>query len=212
MTTVEGIGNSKSGFHAIQVRAKGLKSELLLSTARKDEAHALEDLATRYRDSHGCHDAFSCFAFTLCLKLGRRHLKLLSSKRFRRCAPHRVDLRMQERLAGFHASQCGFCTPGFVVAAHGVVRRAAAAGKGAPTANDFAAGLDGNLCRCTGYRPIIDACKVGLPGKRCWRLHWARLALEACQSRSTMVGRTSQYKCICDACGTHAATIAYVRI
>lgn len=71
----------------------------------------------------------------------------------------------QERFAGFHASQCGFCTPGFVVAAHGVVRRAAAAGKGAPTADDFAAGLDGNLCRCTGYRPIVDACKVALTGR-----------------------------------------------
>ncbi len=46
-----------------------------------------------------------------------------------------------------------------MVAAHGVLRKAEAEGRSA-TADDFQSGLDGNLCRCTGYRPIIDACKV----------------------------------------------------
>ncbi|MBS2964997.1 (2Fe-2S)-binding protein [Actinocrinis puniceicyclus] len=60
------------------------------------------------------------------------------------------------------AVQCGFCTPGLVVAAHDLVRRALAApaGGGAPTALDEAAireALAGNLCRCTGYEKIIDA-------------------------------------------------------
>jgi [2Fe-2S] binding domain len=64
-----------------------------------------------------------------------------------------------ERLGAFHASQCGYCTPGFTVAMHGVLREAQER-NAAPTADDFQAGLDGNLCRCTGYRPIIDACKV----------------------------------------------------
>ena len=77
------------------------------------------------------------------------------------CAPH------IERLGAFHASQCGYCTPGFTVAMHGVLREAQER-NAAPTANDFQAGLDGNLCRCTGYRPIIDACKVRV----WWVLQW----------------------------------------
>lgn len=64
-----------------------------------------------------------------------------------------------ERLAQFHGSQCGFCTPGIVVACHATLVRAAQKGTAA-TPDDLATGLDGNLCRCTGYRPILDACKV----------------------------------------------------
>jgi len=64
-----------------------------------------------------------------------------------------------ERLAQFHGSQCGFCTPGIVVACHATLVRAAQKGVAA-TQDDLATGLDGNLCRCTGYRPILDACKV----------------------------------------------------
>ena len=64
-----------------------------------------------------------------------------------------------ERIAAFHGSQCGFCTPGFVVACHAAMSRAKEAGR-APTADEMQTALDGNLCRCTGYRPILDACKV----------------------------------------------------
>jgi xanthine dehydrogenase iron-sulfur cluster and FAD-binding subunit A len=121
---------------------------------------------------------------------------------------------VQRRLAGFHASQCGFCTPGMAVATHaalmaaaqrnqqqqdgaGVTAVAAVAacsqeqqqngntrsscnGKGgcasstaqngcrnklssssgcAPSAAELLSALDGNLCRCTGWRPIADAAK-----------------------------------------------------
>ena len=61
---------------------------------------------------------------------------------------------VQQALADFHASQCGFCTPGFVMALFGLFH----ARKGAPldreSVNNWIAG---NLCRCTGYRPIVDA-------------------------------------------------------
>ena len=69
---------------------------------------------------------------------------------------------VQAALADAHGSQCGFCTPGFVMSVHALLRRraAAAAAAGAPAAlspHDLEDALAGNLCRCTGYRPILDA-------------------------------------------------------
>lgn len=54
----------------------------------------------------------------------------------------------------------GFCTPGIAVACHTALAKAQAAGKPAPTCEELHNALDGNLCRCTGYRPIIAACTV----------------------------------------------------
>ena len=51
-----------------------------------------------------------------------------------------------------HGLQCGFCTPGMIMAAVGLL-----AAKPRPTRDDITQGLRGNLCRCTGYSPIIDA-------------------------------------------------------
>jgi xanthine dehydrogenase/oxidase len=59
---------------------------------------------------------------------------------------------IQERLASFHGSQCGFCTPGIVMALYAQLRE-----KPMSTPHELEECLDGNLCRCTGYRPIIDA-------------------------------------------------------
>jgi xanthine dehydrogenase/oxidase len=58
----------------------------------------------------------------------------------------------QERLAKSHSSQCGFCTPGFVMSLYALLRN-----NEAPTEHDIEEAFDGNLCRCTGYRPILDA-------------------------------------------------------
>ena len=66
---------------------------------------------------------------------------------------------VQERIAAFNGSQCGFCTPGMVVSVSACLRRAHDDGGRAPTAAELEASLDGNLCRCTGYRPILDAAK-----------------------------------------------------
>ncbi|CAL2039109.1 unnamed protein product [Caenorhabditis brenneri] len=59
---------------------------------------------------------------------------------------------VQERLAKAHGSQCGFCTPGFVMAMYALLRN-----NPNPTVSDINLGLQGNLCRCTGYRPILEA-------------------------------------------------------
>lgn len=50
------------------------------------------------------------------------------------------------------AFQCGFCTPGMLMAATALL-----AENPAPSREDIVRGLDGNLCRCTGYAPIVEA-------------------------------------------------------
>jgi len=61
---------------------------------------------------------------------------------------------IQEAMVKFHGSQCGFCTPGFVMSLFAMY-------KNFSKFNDETIDetLSGNLCRCTGYRPIIDAAK-----------------------------------------------------
>jgi xanthine dehydrogenase small subunit len=66
-------------------------------------------------------------------------------------APHPV----QAALVQCHASQCGFCTPGFVMSLYALYENTGG-GQGVDRAAAQAA-LSGNLCRCTGYRPILDA-------------------------------------------------------
>ncbi len=63
--------------------------------------------------------------------------------------------RVQEAFADAGAVQCGFCTPGFIVAAADLLRRV-------PNPDDDAIreALSGNLCRCTGYAKILDAVRV----------------------------------------------------
>ncbi|GGS49738.1 (2Fe-2S)-binding protein [Actinokineospora fastidiosa] len=53
------------------------------------------------------------------------------------------------------AVQCGFCTPGLIVAAHDLLRR-----DPAPADPDIREALAGNLCRCTGYEKIMDAVRL----------------------------------------------------
>ena len=68
---------------------------------------------------------------------------------------------VQQALVDAHASQCGFCTPGFVMSLFTLYHAGVSADRA--TVNDW---LAGNLCRCTGYRPIADAalaCCTGNP-------------------------------------------------
>jgi aerobic carbon-monoxide dehydrogenase small subunit len=59
---------------------------------------------------------------------------------------------VQEAFADAGAVQCGFCTPGFAVAAVDLLRRVPE-----PTDDEIREALSGNLCRCTGYAKILDA-------------------------------------------------------
>lgn len=62
----------------------------------------------------------------------------------------------QEAMVECHGSQCGFCTPGFVMSLFGMYQNHVCHGSGIDRAL-AAEALSGNLCRCTGYRPILDA-------------------------------------------------------
>jgi len=54
-----------------------------------------------------------------------------------------------------HALQCGFCTPGMLIAAQALLDRTLS-----PSDEDIRDAIGGNLCRCTGYKQIIDAIKL----------------------------------------------------
>ncbi|RZJ14925.1 MAG: 2Fe-2S iron-sulfur cluster binding domain-containing protein, partial [Haliea sp.] len=73
----------------------------------------------------------------------------------------------QEAMVQCHGSQCGFCTPGFVMSLFGMYQNRVCQGQ-AITREIAQQDLSGNLCRCTGYRPILDAAQAmaGLPPAR----------------------------------------------
>ncbi|XP_064383993.1 xanthine dehydrogenase/oxidase-like isoform X2 [Halichondria panicea] len=62
---------------------------------------------------------------------------------------------IQERIARAHGSQCGFCTPGFVMSMYTLLRNTHA-----PSEKQIEGAFKGNLCRCTGYRPILEGFKT----------------------------------------------------
>ncbi len=59
---------------------------------------------------------------------------------------------VQEGFRQCHGAQCGYCTPGMIMAAVGLL-----AEHPHPTEQDVRNGLEGNICRCTGYQKIVDA-------------------------------------------------------
>ncbi len=81
-------------------------------------------------------------------------------------APQTITLHpAQEAMVQCHGSQCGFCTPGFVMSLFGMYQNHVCHGE--PITRELAQEeLSGNLCRCTGYRPILDAAQqmASLPG------------------------------------------------
>uniref|UniRef100_A0A182JF08 Xanthine dehydrogenase n=1 Tax=Anopheles atroparvus TaxID=41427 RepID=A0A182JF08_ANOAO len=62
---------------------------------------------------------------------------------------------VQERIAKAHGSQCGFCTPGIVMSMYALLRSSPV-----PSMKELEVAFQGNLCRCTGYRPILEGYKT----------------------------------------------------
>ncbi|KAF9930855.1 hypothetical protein BGZ67_005595 [Mortierella alpina] len=67
---------------------------------------------------------------------------------------HKNPHPVQERIALCYGSQCGFCTPGIAMSLYALLRN-----NSTPSEHEVEESFDGNLCRCTGYRPILDAAK-----------------------------------------------------
>ena len=68
---------------------------------------------------------------------------------------------MQEAFREYHALQCGYCTPGMVMAAVSLLQE-----HPNPTEREVREGLEGNLCRCTGYHNIVQAVLAASKGPR----------------------------------------------
>ncbi len=62
---------------------------------------------------------------------------------------------MQEAFWNEHGAQCGFCTPGMILASKQILDR-----NPHPSDEEIRHGLDGNICRCTGYQHIVNAVKA----------------------------------------------------
>jgi len=71
---------------------------------------------------------------------------------------------VQEAFVETGAVQCGFCTPGLVVATHDLVER-----NDEPSDPEIREALAGNLCRCTGYEKILDAVRLAAERRRATR-------------------------------------------
>ena len=68
-------------------------------------------------------------------------------------APQRgVMSKLQDAFCETHALQCGYCTPGMLVACHDLLQHTPH-----PTKEEVREAISGNLCRCTGYQQIVDA-------------------------------------------------------
>jgi aerobic carbon-monoxide dehydrogenase small subunit len=70
---------------------------------------------------------------------------------------HALQQAFHER----HALQCGYCTPGMIMAAASLLEELPAS----PSDHDVREGLEGNLCRCTGYQHIVDAILAAAAGR-----------------------------------------------
>lgn len=105
---------------------------------------------------------------------------------------------VQERIAKSHGSQCGFCTPGIVMSMYALLRN-----KNKIEYADIETALQGNLCRCTGYRPIIEGFKTFIEG---WERHYVadnakspcsmgeaccRLKKDACDENNTLFNKST---------------------
>ena len=144
--------------HSITISINGQSEELLVSS-NLTLLHVLRDQLGMTGTKNGC-EAGECGACTVlvdgepvnsCLVLaveldGREITTIEGLSSNGKLTP------VQQAFADLNAVQCGYCTPGMLMAATALLRR-----NPKPTAKDIQIALVGNLCRCTGYQRIIDA-------------------------------------------------------
>ncbi|GAB1284987.1 Aldehyde oxidase 3 [Apodemus speciosus] len=77
-----------------------------------------------------------------------------------------ISKKIRERIAKGHGTQCGFCTPGMVMSIYTLLRN-----HPEPSTEQIMEALGGNLCRCTGYRPIVESAKSFSPSSACCQMN-----------------------------------------
>ena len=107
---------------------------------------------------------------------------------------------VQQAMVDCHGSQCGFCTPGFVMSLWSTYEHHQA-GATRPTRQQLADDLSGNLCRCTGYRPILDA------GQRMFDLPAVRLDTGPAVAALTSLQREATFTYAARWTGTVASAV-----
>ncbi|KAM1000046.1 hypothetical protein ACFX2A_006837 [Malus domestica] len=119
---------------------------------------------------------------------------------------------IQESLARSHGSQCGFCTPGFIMSIYALLRSS----QKPPSEKQIEECLAGNLCRCTGYRPIVDAFRVFAKTDDTPYINTSTLSSEGgefvCPStgKPCSCGLKSESSCTTHESGTHSKRYAPV--
>lgn len=96
---------------------------------------------------------------------------------------------VQQAMVDHHGSQCGFCTPGFVMSLFALYH-----GEAAPDRTRIDTALAGNLCRCTGYRPIVQAARAmgNAPDAYTARMAQTLNLLRSIQRSETLPHRTGR--------------------
>ncbi|EFJ26415.1 hypothetical protein SELMODRAFT_97494 [Selaginella moellendorffii] len=116
-------------------------------------------VASRYDAST---DSVEEVSINSCLALlGSLHLRAVTTIEGLGSSKTRLHA-VQRRFLGFHASQCGFCTPGMCMSLYGGLKnqqRRVSVDGGKYESGALEQSIQGSLCRCTGYRPIVDVCK-----------------------------------------------------
>jgi aerobic carbon-monoxide dehydrogenase small subunit len=145
------------------VREATVESRTLLSDFLR---HELRLTGTHVGCEHGVCGACTVLvneeAVRSCLMLAAQADKahIVTIEGAREMDPERFG-PLQEAFSQFHALQCGYCTPGFLISAYAYLRD-----HPDPTAandDEIRQGLSGNLCRCTGYHNIVRAVSAAAP-------------------------------------------------
>ena len=144
--------------HEITLIVNGQQEELLIPS-NMTLLHALREELGYSGTKNGC-EAGECGActvlvdgepvnscLTLAVEMNGREITTIEG-----LANNGKLTPLQEKFAQLNAVQCGYCTPGMLMAATALLRR-----NPKPTQEDIQRALVGNLCRCTGYQRIIDA-------------------------------------------------------
>ncbi|TFG50431.1 MAG: (2Fe-2S)-binding protein [Anaerolineales bacterium] len=144
--------------HSIKLIVNG-QSEQLTVPSNMTLLHALREKLGFVGTKNGC-EAGECGACTvlvdgepmnsclvLAVELDSKHITTIEG-----LAMNGQLTPLQQAFADLNAIQCGYCTPGMLMAATALLNR-----NPKPTQEDIQKALVGNLCRCTGYQRIIDA-------------------------------------------------------